>query len=205
MRQAWVAALLVVACSSVREQRARHTEGAYPGDFPERIGETWRTPTGIAVDGEANPHEIDWIVDNVYECLQSAVPDRLTHQESQRGLCFANEGKREPFKYPLRSEIVVKIGSWHPSCANPKRQVLDVQVPPIYGCDPNKPPPPGCEENACYWRGGFRYVGDRYLHIAVPELSMLADTLTRQISACRDPYAIDRIKSCAAWRRFPDR
>lgn len=194
-----LALALSLGCSRTREG---WVESAYPGDFPERIGETWRTPTGIAVDGAANPHEIDWIVDNVTECLQLAVPGRLTIDESRRGLCFAEDGMREPFQYPRRSELVVKIASWHPSCANPKRQVLDVAVPEKYGCDPNKPRPDGCPAT-CWWRGGYRYVDGRNLHIQVPELSMFADTLVRSITACQDPYAIDRIKQCAAWRRFP--
>lgn len=194
----WLLVLLVAAgCSRTRQE---WVEAAYPGDFPERIGKTWRTPTGIAVDGEANGNEIDWVVDNVTSCLREAVPDRLTHEESRAGLCFADEGRREPFRYPHRDELVVKIGDWHPSCANPRRQVLDVEVPPERGCDPNKPRPEGCPAK-CYWRGGYRYVDERHVHIAVPELSMLADTLTRSITGCRDPYAIERIRACAAWRK----
>lgn len=200
MKLAILVLLLVLSgCAKTRWDRV---ESAYPGDFPENIGKTWRTPTGIAVDGEANPNEIDWVVDNVYECLKTAVPTRLTSAESRAGGCFADQGIREPFEYPKRADLVVKIGPWHPSCANPKRHVLDVEVPERYGCDPNKPPPPGCEKNACYWRGGYRRVGNRHLHVAVPELSMLADTLTRMVTACVDPYDIPRISACAKWRRL---
>ncbi len=187
--------LLTLSCAPTREE---WVERAYPGNFPERIGKTWRTPTGIAVDGEANPNEIDWVVDNVTACLSEAVPSgRLTRAEDRSGLC---KGESEPFRYPIRRELVVKIGSWHPSCANPRRQVLDVEVGGGI-CDPNKPRPEGCP-GACYWRGGYRYVDGRHVHIAVPELSMLADTLTRSITGCRDPYAVDRIKSCAGWRKL---
>lgn len=202
MKRALVLTLFVVGCATSREERAHWVEKAYPGDFPERVGKTWRTPTGIAVDGEANPHEVDWIVDTVYECLQTAVPDQLTHQESRSGECFAFEGRREPFRYPLRSELIVKVGDHHPSCANPKRQVLDVEVPERFGCDPNKPRPEGCPAK-CYWRGGYRYSDGRHLHITVPEFSMLADTLTRNITGCREPYDIERIRKCASWRKFP--
>jgi len=199
MRRMLLVLLLLTSCATTREE---WPESAYPGDFPERIGKTWRTLTGIAVDGEANGDEIDWVVDSVTECLREAVPGTLTRDESRQGQCFAEDGKREPFRYPHRSELVVKIGSWHPSCTNPKRQVLDVEVPERFGCDPNKPRPEGCPAK-CYWRGGYRYVDERHVHIAVPELSMLADTLTRSITACLDPYAIKRISKCAAWRKPP--
>lgn len=199
-------ALVALSCARTREE---HVEAAYPGAFPEQIGPTWETPGGIAVDGVADPEAIDATVDSVFECLRSAVPDRLTRSETIVGLCYADDGLREPFRYPARSDLVVKIGKWHPSCANPKRQVLDVEVPERFGCDPNKPPPPGCETNRCYWRGGYRYVKDRagnwvHLHVAVPKLSMLADTLVRSITACNDPYSIQRIRSCTHLPQFPE-